>query len=60
MHDIVASIVFKNYISVTAITFKVNVVGGVFKGTLNEETTVMEGTWTQGGARIPLQLKRSR
>ena len=42
------------------ITFKVDVVGGVFRGKLDEGTSLMDGTWMQGGARIPLQLHRSR
>ena len=33
-------------------------VGGKFEGKINNDLTVIDGTWTQGGASLPLTLKR--
>jgi uncharacterized protein len=32
--------------------------GGAFEGTINKDLSVIEGTWSQGGATKPLALKR--
>ena len=33
-------------------------IGGTFEGTIGDDRTAIEGTWTQGGGRLPLVLKR--
>jgi pimeloyl-ACP methyl ester carboxylesterase len=35
-------------------------IGGLFDGTINKDLTAIEGTWTQGGATMPLALKRAK
>ena len=32
--------------------------GGVFEGTIAKDLSEMQGTWTQGGGSLPLELKR--
>jgi uncharacterized protein len=38
--------------------FRVPKVGGSYKGDVNGESTQIAGTWTQGGASLPLVFKR--
>ncbi len=40
------------------VTAKIAKLTAEFKGKLNKETGKLEGTWTQGGATLPLQLTR--
>jgi hypothetical protein len=42
-----------------SITIVMDVIGGGFKGTLNAKGDAIDGTWTQAGGQLPLQLKRS-
>lgn len=39
--------------------FQLPLVNGGYKGTLNKEATQMAGDWSQGGASLPLILKKS-
>lgn len=41
-----------------AIEFKLKIVGGSYKGTLNKEGTEMTGEWSQGANSLPLKLKK--
>ena len=41
-----------------AVEFKLRMVNGGFKGTLNKEGTEMTGEWSQGGGSVPLKLKK--
>ncbi|MCX6629403.1 MAG: hypothetical protein NTW28_17435 [Candidatus Solibacter sp.] len=43
----------------SAVEFQLRLVGGAYKGTLNKEATQMAGEWSQGGAALPLTLKKS-
>jgi len=43
----------------TKLTLVVNAVGGGFKGEMNKEGTELAGIWSQGGAELPLKLKKS-
>jgi hypothetical protein len=43
----------------TRLTLVVNAVGGGFKGEINKEGTELAGIWSQGGAELPLKLKKS-
>lgn len=40
-----------------AVRFEVRSIGGTFEGTLDEEETAIEGTWSQAGQDFPLTLK---
>lgn len=40
------------------LTMDVNGIGGKFGGTINADHSAIDGTWTQGGASLPLTLKR--
>ncbi len=42
----------------SAFSFSLPVVGGSFRGTLSKDGNEIEGTWTQGGASLPLKLAR--
>jgi len=42
------------------LTIEVKSINGAFSGTLNHELTTIEGTWTQGGASLPLVLKKAK
>jgi putative CocE/NonD family hydrolase len=39
--------------------FEIEVIGGSYEGKVNTELTTISGTWKQGGASIPLVLKRT-
>ncbi len=41
-----------------AVAFKLAVVNGGYKGTLNKEGTEIAGDWSQGGTSLPLKLKK--
>jgi hypothetical protein len=41
------------------VTIDVPSVGASFKGTLNDASTELTGTWSQGGAVLPLTLRRA-
>lgn len=41
-----------------AISFRVSIASAVYKGTLNRETHVIQGVWTQRGADYPLTITR--
>jgi hypothetical protein len=41
-----------------SIEMKLKMVTGVFQGTLNAEGTELTGEWSQGGATLPLKLKK--
>jgi hypothetical protein len=43
----------------SAVEFLLRLVNGAYKGTLNKDATQMEGEWTQGGASLPLILKKA-
>lgn len=43
----------------SAVEFQLKLVGGAYKGTLNKEATQLVGDWSQGGASLPLTLKKS-
>jgi len=43
----------------SALEFKLPMVGGAYQGTLNKDATQLEGKWTQGGAALPLTLKKA-
>jgi hypothetical protein len=43
----------------SAIEMKLRVAGGAFKGALNKEGTEIAGEWSQGGASLPLVLKKA-
>jgi hypothetical protein len=43
----------------SAVEFQLPLVNGGYKGTLNKEATQMAGDWSQGGASLPLILKKS-
>jgi pimeloyl-ACP methyl ester carboxylesterase len=40
------------------VTISVQVIGGGFKGTLDNKAGTIVGTWSQGGSQLPLTLKR--
>lgn len=42
------------------ITMEVQAIGGKFEGTINSDHTEMHGTWTQGSASLPLDLKLTK
>lgn len=42
----------------TSVQFVVPAVSGGFEGTLQEDADVLEGTWSQGAASLPLRLER--
>src|SRR5690242_3698076 len=42
------------------LTIELKSINGAFSGTLNHELTTIEGTWTQGGASLPLVLKKAK
>jgi hypothetical protein len=42
----------------SALILELKQVGGKFEGKINNDLTVIDGTWTQGGASLPLTLKR--
>ncbi len=55
-----------NGIPVSKITFKdpdlsfeLAAIGGSYQGTMNKEHSEFTGTWSQGGASLPLKLKRA-
>jgi hypothetical protein len=35
-------------------------IGGTFEGKISGDTSVIDGTWTQGGGSLPLALKRTK
>jgi hypothetical protein len=37
----------------------VNMVGGRYEAELNKDATELNGTWSQGGASLPLKLKKA-
>jgi len=39
--------------------FAIDRIGGVFEGTMNDDGSAVEGTWSQGGQTLPLTLYRS-
>jgi hypothetical protein len=43
----------------SALEFQLRLVNGAYKGTLNKDATQLEGEWSQGGASLPLTLKKS-
>jgi hypothetical protein len=43
----------------SAVEFQLRLVNGAYKGTLNKDATQLEGEWSQGGASLPLTLKKS-
>jgi hypothetical protein len=43
----------------SAVEFQLSLVNGAYKGTLNKDATLLEGEWSQGGASLPLTLKKS-
>jgi hypothetical protein len=43
----------------SAVEFQLKMAGGAFKGTLNKEGTELKGAWSQGGAELPLTLKKA-
>ncbi len=43
----------------SAITMKIDAIGGGFEGTMNKEATAITGTWTQGPSPLPLALARA-
>lgn len=43
-----------------AVRMDLKVVGGSFDGTLNKDASAMTGTFTQGGAALPLTLQRKK
>lgn len=43
----------------SAVEFQLRLVNGAYKGALNKEATQMVGEWSQGGASLPLILKKS-
>lgn len=47
-------------VTVTGTTVRLDAksIGGLFEGKLNDEATQMEGEWKQGGASLPLIMKR--
>lgn len=42
-----------------SVKLEFSLVGGVFSGTLAKDLASMEGTWSQGGASLPLTLKKT-
>src|SRR5579864_3260943 len=42
------------------LTMELKSINGAFSGTLNNELTTIEGTWTQNGASLPLLLKKTK
>jgi uncharacterized protein len=40
-----------------SLTIEMKQIGGEFKGTINKDRSVIEGTWSQGGGTFPLVLK---
>ena len=43
----------------SAITMKIDAIGGGFEGTMNKEGTTITGNWTQGPSPLPLALTRA-
>ncbi len=43
----------------SAVEFQLRLVNGAYKGTLNKDATQLEGEWSQGGASLPLILKKA-
>lgn len=43
----------------TKLTLQVNAVGGGYEGEINKEGTELNGTWTQRGNSVALQLKKA-
>lgn len=43
----------------SGIEFRLRMVNGGYKGTMNKEATQLTGEWSQGGASVPLNLKKS-
>ena len=43
-----------------SLKIEMKAIGGLFDGTINKDLTAIEGTWTQGGATMPLALKRAK
>jgi uncharacterized protein len=41
------------------VTFTLKGIASTYQGKLNPEGTQIDGTWTQGGARLPLLMKRT-
>jgi hypothetical protein len=41
------------------LTFDARMVGGDYKGAMNEAKTEISGQWTQGGRTLPLVLKKA-
>lgn len=50
----VSEVLFDNGV----VQFKVAVAAGLYEGTLSEDNERIEGSWSQGGQRFPLELKR--
>ena len=42
-----------------SVQFAVKTIGGSYKGSLNEDSTKMSGTWSQGGNSLPLSLEKT-
>ena len=42
-----------------SVEFQLRLVNGSYKGTMNKENTQIAGDWSQGGASLPLVLKKS-
>ena len=42
-----------------SLEFKVRMVSGGFKGTINKQGTEIAGTWTQGTNSLPLTFKKT-
>jgi len=41
------------------LSFESASIGGSYQGTINKEQTEIAGTWSQGGASLPLKFKRA-
>ena len=41
------------------LTLLVKMVGGQYEAEINKEGSELNGTWTQGGNRLPLKLKKA-